>query len=824
MRRLLLFLLVGVSLIAGCACPAAPSPTVPTPSATATITPAPTTPVSTVTTPPTITEAGSLEQRLDLLVEYLEQQRQTLHIPGMAIAIVQNDEVVLTHGFGVTNIETQTPVTPETIFAIGSCTKAFTSALVGMLVDEGKMSWADPVTKYLPYFQLDIDSADESAEVTLRDVLSHRTGFTRMGLLFASGEIPREDVLLGATKAEPFARFRDRFYYSNVVYMSAGVAAGEAAGTDWDTLIRERIFEPLRMTSSSTSIAEAQEDPRLSLGYLWDDDTEAYKYKPMRNIDNIGPAGAINSNVLDMAQWIRLQLGQGEYQGQRLISEANLRETWTNQIEIAPGLNYGLGWMIRDWEGQPVIEHGGNVVGFSAEVALLPESNLGFVLLTNTSVTPLQQQSINMVWDILLGEWEGSDSGDKAREYQSYLGEYAANFGTFKDAVFTVLVQNARLAIDVPGQQVYELKEPDAEGKWYFAISSEIAVSFDRGSNGNVIGMKLYQSGLTFELPRKGVEIEAEIPLENLRKYLGSYRSEQLGITVSVLVQNVRLAVDIPGQMVFELYPPGEEGLWVFRVTQEISLRFHETADGTVESLTLYQAGQEFLMTRVESEVLPTVDEVLALRSTDNRKATLAEIRPYRIDGTIHSLQSGVTGSFSIYVSSIGQYRVDEDYGKYGYSRVAVSGDQSWTESSFGPFDELHGKLLEQVKIGQPESLFGDWRDFYDSIEVLRADVFDGQKVYVLDLKHGSLSPVTAFVDAATGDVLKADVIVLQEGGIAIPVTTSYEGYREVNGIRIPFREISSNEQSGRMVVQYETIEVNINIDDDFFVLTPPGL
>jgi len=772
--------------------------------------------------PPTpTTEPGSLEQRLDLLVEQLEQQRQSLHIPGMAIAVVKDDELVLAHGFGVTNIETETPVTPETIFAIGSSTKAFTATVVGMLVDEGKMDWDDPITKYLPYFELDIDSEDENAEATIRDLLSHRTGFVRMGLLFASGKIPREEVLHDATAAEPFAGFREKFYYSNVIYMAGGIAAEKAAGTDWDTLIADRIFEPLGMENTSTSISQAQKDPRLSLGYLWDDDLQAYEYKPMRNVDNIAPSGAINSNVLDMAQWLRLQLGLGEYEDQRLISEEQLRETWTSQIEeIAPGISYGLGWMLREWEGQPVVEHGGNVDGFSAEVALLPESSLGFVLLTNASVSPLQQQSINMVWEALLGEWK---MPGETTEYEPYIGEYSANFGSFKDTEFTVLVQNDRLAVDVPGQQIYELKEPDEEGKWYFAISDEVAVSFDRDANDNVIGMKMYQAGYVFELPRKGVEVAPEIPLDELQKYPGSYHSEELGITAQVLIQNNRLAIDWPGEMVYELYPPDEEGIWVFRISDAFTLRFNEASDGQIESLTYYQAGKEFLMPRVEGELLPTVEEILALRDTDGRKAALKEMRDYQVNGTIHSVQSGVRGTFSLYVGGIDQYRVDADYGKYGYSRSAVNGDQAWVESSFGPFDELHGEFLEQAKMGHPAVIDGDWRDFYDSIQVISSEELDGRKVYVLQLGHGNLPPVTIFVDAETGDVLKSMVIAIQEGNIGIPITTQYEDYREVHGIRIPFRETSSNEQSGRAIIQTEKIEVNLDIADSFFILIAPG-
>jgi CubicO group peptidase (beta-lactamase class C family) len=761
-----------------------------------------------------------LQQKLDLVVEQLEQQRQTLHVPGMAIAVVKDDEVILTHGFGIASVEEETPVTPETIFAIGSSTKAFTSTLVGMLVDEGKMDWDDPVTEYLPYFQMNIESSNESAELTLRDVLSHRTGFTRMGLLFASGQIPIEEVLLDATKAEPYVPFREKWYYSNVMYMSAGVAAGKVEGTDWDTLVTERIFEPLGMNSTTTSVTQAENDSRLASGYLWDEDLQAYEYKPMRNVDNIGPSGAINSNVIDMAQWLRLQLNRGEYEGRRLISEENLSETWTTQIDITENVGYGMGWMIREWEGQPVIEHGGNVDGFSAQVAMLPESELGFVLLTNASVSSLPSQAINMVWNTLLGE-EPADDG-ATEDYEPYIGKYIANFGQFKDEIFTVLVQNDRLAIDIPGQQVYELKEPDEEGKWYFVISNEIAVSFESDENDNVIGMKMYQAGMTFDLPREGVEIVPEIPLDELQKYLGSYRSEELQVTVEVLIQNNRLAIDVPGQMVYELYPPDENDRWVFRITPDISVSFNETPAGQVDSLTMYEDGEEFILPQIESKSLPTVAEIMALRDAEGNEAALEAMGNYRIDSTIYSVQSGVRGTVSVYVAGPDKYRVDADYGKYGYSSTVVNGDRAWVESSFGPFKELRGQLLKQVKRGHPYVMTSDWRDYFDSIKVVRADILDDKEVYVVELKFGDLPVVTVFVDAVTGDVLLSEIISIQEGGIGIPVTTRFEDFREVHGIRFPSRSIASNEQSGRTIVEDETIETNIQLDDDFFILTPP--
>ena len=192
-----------------------------------------------------------------------------------------------------------------------------------------------------------------------------------------------------------------------------------------------------------------------------------------------------------------------------------------------------------------------------------------------------------------------------AIDYRPYLGKFVANFGPFKDAEFTVLVQKNHLAIDVPGETVYELKDPDEEGMWYSAASDAIAVSFERNDAGDVTMLKQHQSGLTFELPRV-VEAPVEIPLDELQKYLGSYRFEN--VDVKVVIHNNRLAIDVPGQRVFELYPPDEEGKWVFRLIDEIAVGFNESDPG-VESMTRYQAGQELNMPRLDvaSEPLPAV-------------------------------------------------------------------------------------------------------------------------------------------------------------------------------------------------------------------------
>jgi CubicO group peptidase (beta-lactamase class C family) len=417
-------------------------------------------------------DGPTLQARLDELAESLEAAREKAHLPGMSIAIVKDDEVVWARGFGFADLAAERPADEETIYRIGSTTKAFTSALVAMLVDEGKASWDDPVTRFLPYFDLDVRSEDEKAECSLRDLLSHRHGFSRMGVLFLSGRVSREDVLRTAAKAEPLDDFRAGFHYSNISYLAAGQAVGAAAGRTWEELMVERIFEPLEMTSSTVSVDEVRQDPRLALGYKWNEEGEQLERAQLVDLDVIGPAGSVNSNVLDMAQWLRLQLGRGEVDGKRLISTESVHETWSPQIAMGPDASYGLGWMLRGHDGHEVVEHGGNVDGFSTQIGMIPEEQLGYVLLMNLNAAALRQPSLPLIFDALLDALQDELPDDRnlaeAEEInlEVYVGIYVANFANFRDADFEVLVRDQRLALAIPGQQTSDLLAPDAEGRW----------------------------------------------------------------------------------------------------------------------------------------------------------------------------------------------------------------------------------------------------------------------------------------------------------------------------------------------------------------------
>jgi CubicO group peptidase (beta-lactamase class C family) len=779
--------------------------------------------------------APSFQQRLDRLVEQLEQKRQEFHIPGMAVAVVKDDKVVLSEGLGWADLEEKKPVTPNTIFAIGSCSKAFTTTLVGMLVDDGKIHWDDPVARYLPFFKMKLKSEKPDALVTIRDLLTHRTGFSRMNMVWVESGLPREEMLRQATEAEPRSEFRSQFLYNNVMYLAAGVAGGKAASSDWDTLIRERIFQPLGMTSSSTSIKNLPAR-KAAKGYIWDDVQKKNFIISMRNLDNVGPAGSINSNILDMAKWIRFHLNRGSFEGMRLISDVSHKETWTRQMKMGGGLSYGLGWMLSRWKENLEVVHGGNVDGFSAQVAMLPEKNIGFVLLTNQTSSAFTGVVQSMVWETLLGEWIEPLSEEQKRQCEPLLGTYIANFGNYKDAKFEVKVMDGSMVLEAPGPRVFALKLSDSDGKWLFAESPQVSVSFERDGQGKVILMKLYQGAYTFELPRMGAEIGPEIPLEQLKKHLGKYYGEYMKETLKILIRNNHLALDIPGQMVYELHSPDTEGRWYFRLSKGVYLTFAEPdpESGKISSFIYHEGDGHLKYERIEEEtqrlpgeeketpMLPSVEDILALRKTEERKAALQKLGLFRMTGSAQMFQSAVKGKLTWYVEGIERHFQSQDYGRFGHLSVAVDGLRGQRTTPYLPMIELHGKYLEQARLAHPGTVIADWRDFYSSIQFLRADERNDKKVYILQMSGKEVPPVTAVVDAQTGDLLQSQTSILRFGSVVqLPETIVYEDYREVHGMRIPFRIVYNDSYNGRTVLEIEHIETNLKRRDIYFKI--PG-
>lgn len=342
---------------------------------------------------------------------YITQAMRDWKVPGLAIAIVRNDSVVHIRGYGSRSMAVNAPVDENTLFAIGSSSKAFTATLVGLLVDDGKMRWDDPAHLHLP--GLELFDPYVSKELTIRDLLTHRSGLARGDLMWYATDYDRREILRRVRFLKPTWSARARFGYQNIMYLAAGEAASTVAGRSWDDLIRERIFTPLGMARSTTSTSALAHTSNVATPHAEIDDT--LRVVSWHNIDNIAPAGSINSSVSDMSKWVRFQLAGGKVGTKSLVAAGTLQETHNPQMVVpvsadAKQLNpythlmsYGLGWFIQDYRGRELRQHGGNIDGMSAIVALLPEEKLGLVVLTNANGSPLPTIAMYRAIDALIG-------------------------------------------------------------------------------------------------------------------------------------------------------------------------------------------------------------------------------------------------------------------------------------------------------------------------------------------------------------------------------------------------------------------------------------
>lgn len=325
---------------------------------------------------------------------YIQQVRRDWGVVGLAVAVVKNDSVVYARGFGKRTQGAADPVDPHTLFAIGSNTKAFTAAGLGILVDEARLDWDDRVIDRFPEFRVYDPYA--TREMTLRDLLTHRSGLGRRGDANWYGtDFDRDEVVRRIRFLEPTASFRAEFGYQNTMFLAAGEVTEAVSGMSWDDWMVQRLLKPLGMTRSNTTTRHLATTPNVAAPHVRrEGETLAVPY---RNLDNIAAAGSINSSVLDMTRWMRMLLNQGELEGRRVLSAEVVREMMTPQtlrsisadaMELFPSTHfaaYGLGLGLRDYQGRLMVSHTGGIDGMLSQVTLLPEERLGIVVLTNTS-------------------------------------------------------------------------------------------------------------------------------------------------------------------------------------------------------------------------------------------------------------------------------------------------------------------------------------------------------------------------------------------------------------------------------------------------------
>jgi CubicO group peptidase (beta-lactamase class C family) len=268
--------------------------------------------------------------------KFVNKQMDEWKVPGLAICILKDGKLIFSEGFGFRDIEKELPVTSNTLFAIGSCTKAFTATAMGILVDEGKLDWDTPVQTYLPQFRLDDTFASE--RMTPRDLVCHRSGLPRHDMVWYNSEASREELLNRLQYLKPSKDFRTTYQYQNLMFLTAGYMVGKITGTGWEKFIRTRLFDPLGMTDSNLSVELSKNSSDFAFPYI--KKNGASIKIPFRNIDTMGPAGSINSSVTDMANWLLLNLSKGKIGDQQIISENSLLEIHSPQMISSNKLRY----------------------------------------------------------------------------------------------------------------------------------------------------------------------------------------------------------------------------------------------------------------------------------------------------------------------------------------------------------------------------------------------------------------------------------------------------------------------------------------------------
>lgn len=347
------------------------------------------------------------------LDSYFEQALQDWQTPGMALAVVADGQVICAKGYGVRNLDSGEPVTADTVFPIGSCTKAFTATLMAMLVDDGKLAWDSPVRLTLPQFELADSWA--SYHLSLRDIMCHDSGLPRCDAMWVLGSWTPEE-LLARLKYLPFtAEPRQRWQYTSLLYSVAGCLAQQVTQEDWATLMQQRILGPLGMNETLCFPTLITTAPDHSTGYLVLNGTPGKQAElapaAISAIPGILAAGGMCSSASDMGKWLIFQLGDGTAGSQRLVSAQNLLTTHTQQIALrvppldpqSPMLGYGMGWYISVYRGHYMLQHDGVMNGAQALVTLLPQDGIGVAAMANLVASPVPNIVSMTAIDKLLG-------------------------------------------------------------------------------------------------------------------------------------------------------------------------------------------------------------------------------------------------------------------------------------------------------------------------------------------------------------------------------------------------------------------------------------
>lgn len=337
------------------------------------------------------TQSNPFQKKFPVIDRYIDSLMKTWNIPGLALGIVYKDQLIYSKGYGYRDLENKLPVETSTTFPIASNTKLFTATAACMLAEEGKINLDKPVRNYLPSLHFNNDDLD--ASVTMRDMLSHRTGLPRYDGIWVASHSTRKEIIDKIGQMKPQMRFREGYIYNNMMFSAAGAVMESITGLIWEDIIRKKIFHPLAMNASCFTNEEMMQSQNFAYAYFEPDSSRKLQKRTfVSQSPALGPAGTIKSNVEDMSHWMIAQLNRGKYKGQQIIPEAALQQTLIpNTIadkegrwnELSNSL-YALGRIVQTYKGYKITTHTGSIDGYYSNLTFLPSENIAVYMVHNS--------------------------------------------------------------------------------------------------------------------------------------------------------------------------------------------------------------------------------------------------------------------------------------------------------------------------------------------------------------------------------------------------------------------------------------------------------
>lgn len=427
----------------------------------------------------------TIDQRLNGFDDYVAEQMQAWSVPGVAVGIIHKGEV-LHKSYGLRDVNTQDAVDSDTLFSIGSCTKAFTTMALALLIEQGKLSWDTPIRKYMPDFEL-ADSV-ATAQLTLRDVASHRSGLPRHDLMWYGSDYSRAELIQRLRYLQPNQPFRYVFQYQNQMYMLAGYLIEQITGQTWEAFVQEHIFKPLNMDRSQTELDAVLSAANVASPH-GETDGKAHVI-PHYDVGALAPAGAVYSNLNDMTRWMQLHLNAGKHNGEAFIAANAIKEMHKPQIIMppVPGMVWsdypeiplntsGLGWAGLTYRGFTAVRHMGAIDGFVAQVMFIPSEDAAVIVLTNVSGNLLPVTLLFEAFDRVLG----LDAVDWDKRLLTYRDQTREAMSTAREAQTRSRRENCPMShplADYAGQY-----ENAAYGVMQIRCEGDETLSATRGRN-----------------------------------------------------------------------------------------------------------------------------------------------------------------------------------------------------------------------------------------------------------------------------------------------------------------------------------------------------